>query len=109
METFRWQVRPDMVVESEPRVHVVKFGEGYEQRRSSGLNGDLKSYEVTIKVSRDDAHALEAFLSRHGGVSAFLWTPPYVHRQIRVVCRKWASRVEMLNTVFTATFNQVIS
>nr|AQS60717.1 minor tail protein [Edwardsiella ictaluri] len=89
-------------------MHVVKFGEGYEQRRSSGLNSDLKIYEVTIKVSRDDAYALEAFLSRHGGVSAFLWTPPYVHRQIRVVCRKWKSKVGMLNTDFTATFNQVI-
>ncbi|EIR2474533.1 phage tail protein, partial [Escherichia coli] len=33
MEIFSWKVRPDMKVDSEPKVVTVKLGDGYEQRR----------------------------------------------------------------------------
>lgn len=76
MKTFHWKVDPDMGVDSEPQVSVVRFGDGYEQRRASGINNDLKKYSVTIRVDREDGPALEGFLSQHNGVKAFLWTPP---------------------------------
>lgn len=47
MKTFHWKVDPDMGVDSEPQVSVVRFGDGYEQRRASGINNDLKKYSVT--------------------------------------------------------------
>ncbi|MGY0145268.1 phage tail protein [Edwardsiella tarda] len=109
METFYWPVKPDMGVDSEPKTKTVKFGDGYEQRSHAGLNNDLKKYNVTIRIDRSDVYALESFFSRHGGVSAFLWTPPYMHHQIRVVCRKWSSNVEALKAIFTATFEQVVN
>ncbi len=109
METFNWPVLPDMQVSTEPKVHVVKFGDGYEQRAPVGINNNLKAYDVTIRVNRQDAPELEDFFSRHGGVTAFLWTPPYDYKTIRVVCRKWGTRVEMLRAVFTARFEQVIA
>ncbi|ENZ9960161.1 phage tail protein, partial [Salmonella enterica] len=74
MKTFGWKVDPDMQVDSEPQVSVVRFGDGYEQRRASGINNDLKKYSVTIRVDREDSPALEGFLSQHNGVKAFLWT-----------------------------------
>ncbi|EAA7762230.1 phage tail protein, partial [Salmonella enterica] len=77
MKTFHWKVDPDMGVDSEPQVAVVKFGDGYEQRRVTGLNSNLKKYSVTIRTKRQDAGYLEDFLSEHNGVKAFLWTPPY--------------------------------
>ncbi|KMJ40170.1 phage minor tail family protein [Salmonella enterica subsp. enterica serovar Typhimurium] len=49
MKTFHWKVDPDMGVDSEPQVSVVRFGDGYEQRRASGINNDLKKYSVTIR------------------------------------------------------------
>ncbi|PVK27333.1 phage tail protein, partial [Salmonella enterica subsp. enterica serovar Gaminara] len=58
---------------------------------------------------RQDAGYLEDFLSEHNGVKAFLWTPPYGYRQIKVVCRKWSVKAGLLKTTFTATFEQVIS
>ncbi|EEO7835210.1 phage tail protein [Salmonella enterica] len=109
MKTFGWKVDPDMQVDSEPQVSVVKFGDGYEQRRASGINNDLKRYSVTIRVDRGDGPALEGFLSQHNGVKAFLWTPPYGYRQIKVVCRKWSVKAGLLKTTFTATFEQVIA
>lgn len=108
MKTFGWKVDPDMQVDSEPQVSVVKFGDGYEQRRASGINNDLKRYGVTIRVDREDGPELEGFLSQHNGVKAFLWTPPYGYRQINVVCRKWNVKAGLLKTTFTATFEQVV-
>ncbi|HCM1963612.1 TPA: phage tail protein [Salmonella enterica subsp. salamae serovar 56:l,v:z39] len=109
MKTFHWKVDPDMGGDSEPQVAVVKFGDGYEQRRVTGLNSNLKKYSVTIRTKRQDAGYLEDFLSEHGGVQAFLWTPPYGYRQIKVVCRKWSVKAGLLKTTFTATFEQVVA
>lgn len=109
METFNWPVLPDMQVSVEPKVHVVKFGDGYEQRAPVGINNNLKAYDVTIRVNRQDAPELEDFFSRHGGVKAFGWIPPYEYLPIKVVCRKWSVRIGMLRVIFTAQFEQVVS
>ena len=96
METFHWKVRPDMNVVSEPKVVTVKLGDGYEQRRAAGLNNQLSTYSVTIRVRKCEHPSLKAFLERHGGVRAFQWTPPYDWKPIRVVCRKWSASVGAL-------------
>ncbi|MDM2741889.1 phage tail protein [Citrobacter sp. Cu096] len=108
MEIFHWKIRPDMTMEAEPQVITVKMGDGYEQRRPAGLNGNLAKYNVTIKVRKGEHQRLEAFLSRHGGVKSFLWTPPYTWTQIRVVCRKWSVSVGAMWVTYTTTFEQVV-
>lgn len=108
MQTFYWKVDPQMEVSSEPRVRRVQFGDGYEQRTADGLNNHLKKYGVTVKVSREEGKRLEAFLSEQGGWRAFLWMPPDSDTPIRVVCRKWTSRVDLLKVVFSVTFEQVV-
>ncbi|HFV5232174.1 TPA: phage tail protein, partial [Escherichia coli] len=87
----------------------VRFGDGYSQRAPAGLNADLKTYSVTLSVSREEATALESFLAEHGGWKAFLWTPPYGYRQIKVTCAKWSSQVSMLRVEFSAEFKQVVN
>lgn len=74
---------PDMNVVSEPKVVTVKLGDGYEQRRAAGLNNQLSTYSVTIRVRKCEHPSLKAFLERHGGVRAFQWTPPYDWKPIR--------------------------
>lgn len=108
METFHWKIRPDMKVISEPKVLTIKMGDGYEQRRAAGLNNQLSVYSVTVRVRKGEHQSLEAFLARHGGVRAFLWTPPYCWKAIRVVCRKWSSHVGALWVTVMADFEQVV-
>ena len=96
MKTFRWKVKPGMDVASVPSVRKVRFGDGYSQRAPAGLNANLKTYSVS-------------FLEEHGGWKAFLWTPPYEWRQIKVTCAKWSSRVSMLRVEFSAEFEQVVN
>ncbi|EBV7993501.1 phage tail protein [Salmonella enterica subsp. enterica serovar Pomona] len=109
MKTFRWKVKPGMDVASAPSVREVRFGDSYSQRAPAGLNADLKTYSVTFSASRGEARYLEAFLSEHGGWKAFLWTPPYGWRQIKVTCAKWTSRVSKLRVEFSAEFKQVVN
>ncbi len=49
----------------------VRFGDGYSQRAPAGLNADLKTYSVTLSVSREEATALESFLAEHGAGRPF--------------------------------------
>ncbi|EFM1464252.1 TPA: phage tail protein [Escherichia coli] len=104
MKTFRWKVKPDMEVNSQPSVREVRFGDGYSQRMAAGLNADLKTYRVTLSVTREEARHLEAFLAEHGG-----WKPPYAYRQIKVTCAGWSARVGMLRVEFSAEFKQVVN
>ena len=89
MKTFRWKVKPDMEVNSQPSVREVRFGDGYSQRMAAGLNADLKTYRVTLSVTREEARHLEAFLAEHGGcifVEATLCIPADKGDLCRVVC-----------------------
>ncbi|WP_440447231.1 phage tail protein, partial [Pseudomonas aeruginosa] len=40
-------------VNSQPSVREVRFGDGYSQRMAAGLNADLKTYRVTLSVTRE--------------------------------------------------------
>ncbi|EGC6171638.1 phage tail protein [Salmonella enterica] len=94
-------------MDSNPAVSVVKFGDCYEQQFSAGLNNSLKKYNVTIRVSRDEAHTVEDFLSWHGRrVIVFMDTA--VLRVTNQGGRKWSVGWDLTKAIFTATFEQMV-
>ena len=109
METFNWEVASNMSVKSEPRVKTIKFGDGYEQRIKDGINNDLRTYNVTLNVARDDGLVIDAFLTRQGGVHAFKWREPSTHRIIAVKCSSWSTNVKYTAISITATFEEVVA
>lgn len=109
METFHWAPRPGLSVASEPKVKVISFGDGYEQRQPAGINNKLDKYTPVFRVLRDEAWIIEGFLEQHGSVTPFLWTPPYLFKPIKVVCRKWASTVQHVYVDISCNFDQVIA
>lgn len=108
METFHWCPAPGMSVPTEPKVRVIKFGDGYEQRQPSGINNKLRPYSVTFRVRRHEAWLIDDFLLRHGGVDAFLWTPPLRYNPIKVVCRKWTPTVQSTHVEISCEFEEII-
>ncbi|ENG6642811.1 phage tail protein, partial [Escherichia coli] len=69
--------REGMQVSEKPSVVRVRFGDGYEQRRPTGLNPQLKTFQAVFRVTDESTRRwLEEFLSWHGGYRAFLWRPP---------------------------------
>ncbi|QBH97154.1 phage tail protein [Limnobaculum zhutongyuii] len=109
METFHWCAAPGMSVPTEPKVRVVKFGDGYEQRQPNGINNKLRSYSLTFRVPRHEAWLIDDFLYQHGGVETFLWTPPHRYEPIKVVCRKWTPSVGSTVTEISCEFEEVVA
>ncbi|AGH74463.1 MULTISPECIES: phage tail protein [Edwardsiella] len=107
MDTFHWSPRPAMGASIKPSVTVVKFGDGYEQRRPAGINHILESYSPVFRVSHDEFREIEAFFRRQGAVKAFLWRSPQRHVLIRVVCREWSEQVYNNYVDVSCKFDQV--
>ena len=109
LERFTWAPRPGMNISEEPAVSVVKFGDGYEQRRPKGINNKLEKYSVTFRVSPENGLLIKAFFNRHGAVKPFIFQCPYTYRDVKVVCRKWSTGVNNVFGDISAEFEEVIA
>lgn len=111
---FTWKPQTAYLINSEPDVSVVKFGDGYEQRAPKGLNPLRDKYDLRF-VGVDNlchnrpnvAKQAEAFLRARGAVEAFTWTPPNLTAPILVVCRSWTMTKTHSVYDLSATFEQV--
>ena len=60
-----------------PNVRTVKFGDGYQQRLTFGINQNPKVFNLEFNVSLADANVIESFLnSRAFDNESFDFTPP---------------------------------
>lgn len=77
---------------SNPKVHTMTFGDGYEQRLADGINNLAQTMNVAFstrpKAEIDD---LVAFFESLGGVSKFRMTIDDTNgnETIKVICRQW--------------------
>ena len=94
---------------SAPAVRTVRFGDGYEQRLSLGLNQNPKSYNLTFEVSETDADTIETFLDARAADSAsFDFTPPGESSSSKFVCEQWDKSIPYLNrATIQTTFREV--
>jgi phage-related protein len=99
METFHWRPQNSLTSSVSPKLKVIKFGNGYEQRIKDGINNDLCSYNVTFVWLSEDISLIDDFLSRHNAIKAFLWREPNSHKTIKN--RNWHS------SNFTAILNNL--
>jgi phage-related protein len=94
---------------SSPVVRTVRFGDGYEQRTSLGLNQNPKVYNLTFEVSETDADTIETFLdARAADNASFDFTPPGEASSSKFVCEQWSKSIPYLNRAsIQATFREV--
>ena len=93
---------------SAPNVRIARFGSGYEQRTTFGINQNPKEWSLTWEVSETDADTIETFLNARGGVESFDWTPLDEATAYKWVCSQWDKTIPYLNrATITATFRQV--
>ena len=94
---------------SSPVVRTVRFGDGYEQRTSLGLNQNPKVYNLTFEVSETDADTIETFLdARAADNASFDFTPPGEGSSSKFVCKNWSKSIPYLNRAsIQATFREV--
>ena len=94
---------------SSPTVRTVRFGDGYGQRTSLGLNQNPKVYNLTFEVSETDADTIETFLdARAADNASFDFTPPGEGSSSKFVCEDWSKSIPYLNRAsIQATFREV--
>ena len=81
-----------------PVVRTVRFGDGYEQRTSLGLNQNPKRYSLTFEVSETDADTIETFLdARAADNASFDFTPPGESSSSKFVCESWTKQIPYVN------------
>lgn len=78
-----------------PAVHLVKFGDGYEQRVKNGINNLQQSISVSFaNRPKADIDDIVAFFETKGGFTAFDFTLADTNggsneETIKVVCDSW--------------------
>ena len=108
--------RPDksMTRTSKPKIHLAKFGDGYEQRLADGINNLVESYVIAFNNrTKEEIDDIIAFFENKGGVTAFTYTVPDTNESgnevaIKVVCSDWKKTYTFGDYYSaTATFKRV--
>ena len=113
MATFP-SINPSFDIEkrSTPRVKVVTFNDGYEQRLTFGLpsHQNPKEWDLTWEnISTADATTIEDFLdARALDAASFDWSPPDTTSTYKWKCNEWNKSLPYPNlATITATFIEV--
>jgi phage-related protein len=94
---------------SKPEVRSSRFGSGYEQRTTLGINQNPKKWRLEwANRTTSDVEAIEAFFDARAGTESFDWTPPDSTTSYKWVCKEWNKAMEKpAYATITATFEQV--
>lgn len=96
--------------ENKPKTRNVRFGDGYEQFLTFGLNQNPKTYELRFEVSNAHADIIEGFFDARAAnnLESFDFTPPGESSSKKFVCENWSKSIPYLNrATIQATFRQV--
>lgn len=106
LETFSWPVLTGEASTVTYRVRSINFANGYTQKVADGPNAKQQSFPITYVGSKSSVQAIMAFLDRHAGARAFLWTTPLGEPGL-FTCQT-AAPIPIGGDVFrlTATFEQ---
>ncbi|CAQ86510.1 MULTISPECIES: phage tail protein [Photorhabdus] len=105
-KAFTWHPKFDSQKEMTPSVTMLSFGEGYEQRVTTGLNWRRQSWSLEFEGSWNEVRQIEDFLYDRGGIESFNWTSPEKDNFV-VVCDKYQVKRGRGVSTLTATFRQV--
>lgn len=74
LKTFTWDVDIGASQSTEPSVNTVKFGDGYEQVSSWGINNITESWQLSRTAEKTTIDQIHKFLKDHKGVTPFYMT-----------------------------------
>lgn len=89
-------------------VHVMKFGNGYTQRTSTGPIVVKLTLDLEWEGSLSEINKIYDFLSAREDNESFEWTQPEQQAELTWVCQKWsiATSEGSPNGAVTAVFEQ---
>ena len=89
---FFWTPSYSSPVSITPRAKIIKFGDGYEQRVSDGINTTLLALDLVFEGRNlDETTAISHFVNQRGGVESFIMVPPApFHKLKRFIDREFS-------------------
>jgi len=89
MTDFLWVPSFSSAASIKVRLKKTKFGDGYEQRGTDGINMVTRDWDLTFNKRTDtEANDIEAFLEANAG-TALSWTPPGGIAALKYTCDSW--------------------
>lgn len=109
MAVFTYTPSKGFTKQSNPRVLVAQFGDGYSQRLGDGINPVSESWSLNFgSIDITTAQNIVSFFETHKGYIAFDWTPPGDLTAIKVICDNWSAQYEShISRTLTASFKRV--
>jgi phage-related protein len=110
---FIWESNNSSEVSNKPAINLVKFGEGYEQRSTDGINNNLLRFNLVLEGrDKNETRAILHFLHKRRGVFPFFYRLPFPYNfdtsqnyPKRFVCEEWAMKTIFFNNyTITTTF-----
>lgn len=105
-QTFTWFPVFESEESVEASTSVVKFGEGYEQRQSAGLNNIKPEWSLVFEGTREEIAEIVAFIKARNGVESFYWRTPSLE-DVVVVCSKYTRKNMQGYAQLSVTFRRV--
>lgn len=109
MAEFTWRPQDDYPISNAPRVKVVNYGDGYEQRAKDGINNKLKSYQLIFRGVITEMQPIQDFLDARGAVESFQWMSIYENEMKTIVCREWSLTPQRMKFEISAVFEEVVA
>ena len=109
MATFTYTPEFGALVTKKPAVRSVKFGDGYEQRIADGINNQLREYSLSFSGDEADIREIDKFLTEHGAVKAFSWTPQDTWQTGTFKCEEWSITVNGYWNQLSAKFQEIVA
>ena len=96
-------------INTRPKVNVISFGDGFEQRLTEGLNQNPLSVNLVFELSQTDATSAIDFLNlRVDDGASFNFTLPSETSSRKFVCTSFPRTIPFLNRVrLTCVFREV--
>jgi len=96
-------------IDAKPKVNILSFGDGFEQRLTEGLNQNPLSVNLTFELSQTDADTAISFLNaRVDDGASFDYTLPSESSSRKFVCTSFPRSIPFLNRVrLSCVFREV--
>lgn len=105
MRNFAWQLDQDSSESTEFNTQVVKFGDGYEQAVSIGINNARKSWSAGVTNTKAVVDEIYRFLIDTKAVEPFSISPVPSEPAITVRCDGEVSRTHLGGLAWRISFN----
>ena len=89
MSDFYWSPDPGANLDTEFKLRVAKFGDGYQQRAPDGINNVDDKWSLTFTRTADVIDQIHQFLLGKKNGESFTFTPPR-GTEVRVICSKFS-------------------